>query len=187
MYPLAEDEQLLWSGRPQRFPRRFADYHGYVVVTLVFVALVVLSSLAAVKFDVELAVVGVWMGFFSMALVQTSERNRQRKLLLGVLTYLVTDRRLVFVADRPGGVEFRWVWLPDLGEPRVRDHGDGTGTVGFRGHSWGRLRYQKFWAQSSLTTMVPELIAIEGPEHVAELITRNAPRSPAVGSTCGTE
>ncbi|MCG3751373.1 hypothetical protein [Amycolatopsis sp. Poz14] len=31
MYPLAEGEQLLWSGRPQRFVRRYRDYHGYVV------------------------------------------------------------------------------------------------------------------------------------------------------------
>ncbi|MCG3751372.1 hypothetical protein [Amycolatopsis sp. Poz14] len=172
MFPLAEGEHLLWSGRPQRYPRRYADFHGYVAATVGFAALGALGVFASVKLGMELAVLALLPGFFGAAVAQTAERNRQRKLLLGVLTYLVTDRRLVFVADRPGGIEFRWVWLPDLDEPRLRDHGDGTGTVSFKGPSRVRLRDQKFQAQSSLTTMTPELIAIEEPEHVAELIAR---------------
>ncbi|WP_134733897.1 hypothetical protein [Amycolatopsis nivea] len=83
----------------------------------------------------------------------SAERNRQRKLLLGVLTYLVTDRRLIFVADRPGGIEFRWIWHPELREPRVLDHG--TGTVDFR----PTLRDQQYRVQSSLSMMLPELLA----------------------------
>ncbi|MGW4401468.1 hypothetical protein ACWEHA_39740 [Amycolatopsis nivea] len=179
MYPLAEGEQLLWSGRPQRYPHGYARYHGYVVATVSFVALVAVGVIGTVKFGVDLALFALWPGFFGLVLGLAAERNRQRKVLLGVLTYLVTDRRLVFVADRPSGAEFRWVWLPDLGKPRVRDHGDGTGTVGFGASLRVWLRDQQFRAQSSLATMVPELIAIEEPEHVADLIAQHAPRSPA--------
>ncbi|GAB3396374.1 hypothetical protein [Amycolatopsis echigonensis] len=178
MYPLAEDEQLLWSGRPQRFPRRYADYHIYVVTAVGFGAMAALGVIAVVRFDVDPAVFAVWPVLFGMTLGLGSERNRRRKALLRGLTYLVTDRRVVFVADRPGGIEFRWVLLPDLGKPRVRDHGDGTGTVGFGAPLGLRMRDLQFRAESPLVTMVPELIAIDDPEHVADLISG---RAPAVG------
>ncbi|WP_037815342.1 hypothetical protein [Amycolatopsis sp. VC5-11] len=181
MYPLAEGEQLLWSGRPQRFVRRYRDYHGYVVSVVAFQALIAIGVLGVAKFEVDLAIFALVPGFFGMLIGLSAERNRQRKLLLGVLTYLVTDRRLIFVADRPGGIEFRWIWHPDLREPRVRDHGDGTGTVDFRPTLREWLRDQQYRAQSSLSMMLPELLAIEDAEHVAELIVRNAPRSPVVG------
>ncbi|MET9263652.1 hypothetical protein [Amycolatopsis sp. NPDC004079] len=181
MYPLAEGEQLLWSGRPQRYVRRYADYHNYVGVAVGFGTIVATGIVGIVMFDVDPVTFSLWPSFFVLAIALIAEQNRQRRVLFGVLTYLVTDRRIVFVADRPGGIEFRWVWLPDLAAPRVRDHGDGTGTVGFGAPVRVRLRAQKFQARSLLTTMVPELVAIEDPEHVAELIARNAPRTPAAG------
>lgn len=181
MYPLAEGEHLLWSGRPRRFPRRYADYHGYVVAVVAFQAITALVVFGVPEFDVGSAVSLLAPGLYGLMIGLAVERNRQRKALLGALTYLVTDRRLVFVADRPGGVEFRWIWLPDLGEPRVRDHGDGTGTVGFGPTVAEWLRDQQYRAQSSLSLMLPELIAIEDAEHVAELLARNAPRAPVVG------
>ncbi|WP_101438069.1 hypothetical protein [Amycolatopsis echigonensis] len=126
-------------------------------------------------------VVALWPSFFGVVLALISERNRQRKALLGVLTCLVTDRRLVFVADRPGGIEFRWVWFPDLPEPRVRDHADGTGTVDFHPTLSEWLRDQKFRAQPSAYPMLPELMAVRDAARVADLIARNARRTPAVG------
>ncbi|ATY14397.1 hypothetical protein CU254_31245 [Amycolatopsis sp. AA4] len=180
MYPLAEDERLLWSGRPRRYPRRYADYHIYLVTTVGFGVLVALGVIAVARFDVYSAVFQLWPVFFGMALGLGSERNRRRKAMFGGLSYLVTERRVVFVAYRPEGIEFRWVWLPDLGVPRVRDYGDGTGTVGFGAPLRVRMRDLQFRAESPLATMVPELVAIEAPAHVAELIARM--RSAAVGS-----
>lgn len=181
MYPLAEGEQLLWSGRPQRYVRRYTDYHNYVAAAVAFGVIVALGTVGIMMFDADPVAFAWWPTFFGVAIALIAEQNRQRRVLFGVLAYLVTDRRIVFVADRPGGIEFRWVWLPDLAAPRVRDHGDGTGTVGFGAPVRVRLRAQKFQARSLLTTMVPELVAIEDPEHVAGLIARNAPRAPAVG------
>ncbi|WP_116204465.1 hypothetical protein [Amycolatopsis circi] len=181
MYPLAEGEQLLWSGRPRRYVRRYADYHNYVAAAVTFGAIAALGIGGIAIFEVDSDIFALWPGFFGAAIALIAEQNRQRRVLFGVLTYLVTDRRIVFVADRPGGIEFRWVWFPDLEEPQVRDHGDGTGTVGFAAPMRVRLRAQKFQARSLLTSMVPELVAIEDPEHVAELIARNAPRTPAAG------
>ncbi|MCG3751374.1 hypothetical protein [Amycolatopsis sp. Poz14] len=105
----------------------------------------------------------------------SAERNRQRKLLLGVLTYLVTDRRLIFVADRPGGDEFHWIWHPELRELRVLDHG--TGTVNFR----PALRDQQYRVQSSRINDAARTAHFEEAEHVAALIARNASRAPVVG------
>ncbi|WP_051166219.1 hypothetical protein [Amycolatopsis orientalis] len=187
MYPLAEDEHLLWSGRPQRYPRRYADYYLYVLAAVGFGAMAGYGVIAVVQFDVGVAIFAAWPGFLGLVIGLASERNRRRKALLRGLTYQVTDRRVVFGADRPGGAEFRWVWLPELGEPRVRDHGDGTGTVGFGAPLHVRMRDLQFRAESPLVAMVPELVAIEDPQHVAELIARNAQRASAAGSACGAE
>ncbi|MFD2470790.1 hypothetical protein [Amycolatopsis silviterrae] len=56
----------------------------------------------------------------------------ERRGFVAGTSYLVTDRRLVFVSPRPPGTEFRWAQLAGLRPPRVRDHGDGDGTIDFR-------------------------------------------------------
>ncbi|PKV94835.1 hypothetical protein ATK30_5723 [Amycolatopsis echigonensis] len=127
MYPLAEGEQLLWSGRPQRYVRRYRDYHHYVVVAIVIVGGLAVAATSGLDYGGMVgcnAVAGVMIGF-------AVERNRERRGFIAGTTYLVTDRRLIFVSQWPPGVEFRWVQLAVLRPPRVRDHGDGTGTIDF--------------------------------------------------------
>ncbi|SFO62575.1 hypothetical protein [Amycolatopsis rubida] len=138
MYPLAEGEQLLWSGR--------SNLHGYVVGTAAFAALGVVASS---KYGAHFEIFVLCLALLGTALGLRTERNRQRKSLVGVLTYLVTDRRIVFVAERPSGVEFRWAWFTELRTPRVHDYRDGTGTVDFHPTLSEWLRDQKYRAQQS--------------------------------------
>ncbi|ATY14396.1 hypothetical protein CU254_31240 [Amycolatopsis sp. AA4] len=177
MYPLAEDERLLWSGRPQRYVRRYRDYHYYVTVGIL---VLVVSALAAVLDLSRWAMIG-WIVVFSLFITSGFERNRERRGFIAVTTYLVTDRRLIFVSESPPGIEFRWVQLADLGKPRVRDHGDGTGTIDFHPTTAEWLRDQGFRSRPAWHPILPELMAVPDAAHVAELISRNAPRSPAVG------
>jgi len=171
MYPLLEGEELLWSGRPQRFPRRFRNYRGYLVWTAAVVSLLALAFAAAVAthyppFEMMASVYPV----FVIVLLLIAERERQRKALFAVLGYQVTSRRIVFTAERGEGFEVRWVWLADLRAPRVREHGDGTGAVDFRPTLAEYFRDGRFRTQSSLLMMLPELAAIEDAERVAGLI-----------------
>lgn len=177
MYPLAEDEHLLWSGRPQHYVRRYRDYHYYLTVGILFL---VASGLTAIL-DLGNWVTAGWAVLLGMALTSGFERNRERRGFIAVTTYLVTDRRLIFVSESPPGVEFRWVQLADLRPPRVRDHGDGTGTIDFRPTADEWLRDQSFRHRPAWFPFLPELMAVPDAEHVAELIARNAPRSPVVG------
>ena len=177
MYPLAEGEQLLWSGRPQRYVRRYRDCHYYVVVAIVIVAASGLTATLNLSYGVILG----WSVVFSMVLGSGHERNRERRGFIAVTTYLVTDRRLIFVSDSPPGIEFRWVQLSDLRPPRVRDHGDGTGTIDFHPTVRECLRDQGFRSRPAWYPMLPELMAVRDAAQVADLIARNARRTPAVG------
>ncbi|MFE3178447.1 hypothetical protein ACFXPA_35790 [Amycolatopsis sp. NPDC059090] len=177
MYPLAEDEQLLWSGRPQRYVRRYRDYHYYVTVGILLVAA---AGLGAALNLSTWSMIG-WMVVLAMAVATGYERNRERRGFIAVTTYLVTDRRLIFVSESPPGIEFRWVQLADLRPPRVRDHGDGTGTIDFHPTASEWLRDQGYRSRPAWYPMLPELMAVPDAAQVADLIARNAPRSPVVG------
>lgn len=177
MYPLAEDEQLLWSGRPQRYVRRYRDYHCYVVVAIVILGGSALAAMSDLDYGGMLgwyAIVGLMIGF-------AAERNRERRGFIAGTTYLVTDRRLIFVSQWPHGVEIRSVHLSDLRPPRVRDHGDGTGTIDFRPTASEWLRDQVYRSRPAWYPILPELMAVREAAQVAELIARNAPRTSAVG------
>ncbi|WP_020657304.1 hypothetical protein [Amycolatopsis benzoatilytica] len=178
MYPLVEGEELLWSGRPQGYPRRYVNYHGYVSWAVLYVVMEACAFVVAWVCDVPAENFTLLPVLLMVPLALALERNRQRKALVGALTYLVTDRRLIFAAQGSGGIEFRWVWRADLREPRVHRYPDGTGTVDFRPTLRERLRDQQTRAQSSLLWMVPELVAIKDPERVAGLFA--AAGSPAL-------
>ncbi|WP_406637448.1 hypothetical protein [Amycolatopsis sp. WGS_07] len=177
MYPLAEGEQLLWSGRPQRYVRRYRDRHYYVTVGILLLAAAGVT--AALDLN-NWAMIG-WIVVLSLVLTSGLERNRERRGFIAVTTYLVTDRRLIFVSDSPPGIEFRWVQLTDLRPPRVRDHGDGTGTIDFHPTVTEWLRDQGFRSRPAWYPILPELMAVPDAAQVAELIARNASRAPVVG------
>ncbi|MGW7536124.1 hypothetical protein [Amycolatopsis sp. NPDC054798] len=177
MYPLAEGEQLLWSGRPQRYVRRYRDYHNYLMVALLIVG----GATLAATFDLSHGGVIGWGVVLGLLAGTARERNRERRGFVAVTTYLVTDRRLIFVSESPPGVEFRWVQLADLRPPRVRDHGDGTGTIDFRPTVTEWLRDQGYRSRPVWYPILPELMAVPHAAQVADLIARNAPRAPVVG------
>ncbi|WP_051166220.1 hypothetical protein [Amycolatopsis orientalis] len=177
MYPLAEDEQLLWSGRPQRYVRRYRDYHYYLAVGILLVVVAALSVGQDLGYEVMLG----WLVVLSLFAASGFERNRERRGFIAGTTYLVTDRRLIFVSQWPPGAEFRWVQLADLRPPRVRDHGDGTGTIDFRPTVREWLRDQGFRSRPAWFPILPELMAVRDAAQVAELIARNAERCRVVG------
>ncbi|MBB1153884.1 MULTISPECIES: hypothetical protein [Amycolatopsis] len=177
MYPLAEGEQLLWSGRPQRYVRRYRDYHYYLTVGILLLVVSVLIATLNLSYWVMVG----WIAVLSLVFNGGIERNRERRGFIAVTTYLVTDRRLIFVSESPPGAEFRWVQLADLRPPRVRDHGDGTGTIDFHPTVSEWLRDQGFRSRPAWYPILPELMAVPDAAHVADLISRNAPRAPVVG------
>ncbi|MGW4401467.1 hypothetical protein ACWEHA_39735 [Amycolatopsis nivea] len=177
MYPLAEGEQLLWSGRPQHYVRRYRDYHYYLTVGVLLLA----TAVVAAALDLSYGVLIGWVVVLSLVLNAGLERNRERRGFIAVTTYLVTDRRLIFASESPPGIEFRWVQLADLRAPRVHDHGDGTGTIDFHPTASEWLRDQGFRSRPAWFPILPELMAVADAAQVADLIARNAPRSPVVG------
>ncbi|WP_370934659.1 hypothetical protein [Amycolatopsis sp. cg13] len=177
MYPLAEDEQLLWSGRPQRYVRRYRDYHPYLSVVIVLVA----AAAATAIFNLSYRDTVPWIVVLGLLAGTAVERNRERRSFVAGTSYLVTDRRLIFVSQWQPGVEFRWVPLGYLRPPRVRDHGDGTGTIDFHPTATEWLRDQGYRSRPAWYPMLPELMAVPDAAQVAELIARNTPRSPVVG------
>ncbi|WP_116204464.1 hypothetical protein [Amycolatopsis circi] len=177
MYPLVEGEQLLWSGRPQRYVRRYRDYHYYLTVGFLILFAAGLTTILSLSYGVMIG----WVVVFVLAAATAHERNRERRAFIAVTTYLVTDRRLIFVSESPPGIEFRWIRLNDLRPPRVRDHGDGTGTIDFHPTATEWLRDQSYRSRPAWYPILPELMAVPSAAQVAELIARNASRARVVG------
>ncbi|PFG49727.1 hypothetical protein ATK36_4901 [Amycolatopsis sulphurea] len=114
-------------GRPQRYVRRYRDYHYYLSVATLLLGGVVLTA----RFDLQLWNLLGWGAVLGLLIGTACERNRDRREFVAATTYLVTDRRLIFVSQGEPGIEFRWIGLADLRPPRVQGHGDGIGTIDF--------------------------------------------------------
>jgi hypothetical protein len=169
MYPLAEGEQLLWSGRPQRYVRRYRDNHYYLTVAILLVA----AAAVAAAYDLAIWSLLGWVVVLGLVASTGLERNRDRRAFIAATTYLVTARRLVFVSEGPSGIEFRWIGLADLRPPRVHDHGDGTGTIDFHPTANEWLKDQGYRSRPAWFPILPELMAVPDAARVAGLIAHN--------------
>jgi len=178
MNPLLEGEQLLWSGRPQRYVRRYRDFHNYLTIAIILIGG---SGLLATRANLDFWILSGWYAVLALLLSTAFERNRDRRGFVAVTSYLVTDQRLIFVSAGECGTEYRWVPLDGLRPPRVRAHGDGTGTIDFRPTVPEWLRDQGYRTRPAWQPALPELMAVRDPDRVAELIARNGSRPPAVG------
>ncbi|RJQ87450.1 hypothetical protein [Amycolatopsis panacis] len=184
MYPLAEGEQLLWSGRPQRYVRRYRDYHYYLSVAILLLGGVVLTA----RFDLQLWNLLGWGVVLGLLIGTACERNRDRRAFVAATTYLVTDRRLIFVSQGEPGIEFRWIGLADLRPPRVQGHGDGVGTIDFHPTALEWLKDQGYRSRPAWVPILPELMAVPDAAQVAALITRNgADAAAAVSQGSGSQ
>ncbi|MEV0071139.1 MULTISPECIES: hypothetical protein [unclassified Amycolatopsis] len=177
MFPIEEGETVLWSGRPQRYHRRFRDYYWWVVLAVLAFG----GSFVIAWFDVLNAAFYAWIIVLALVAGFAVERPKERRALLAITTYFVTDRRLVFVAHGGSGSEFRWVPLAALRAPRVHDLGDGLGTIDFRPTWWEWVKDQEYRPRPAWHPMLPELVAVRDAAQLADLIARNAARPSHVG------
>ncbi|WP_326565735.1 hypothetical protein VSH64_28165 [Amycolatopsis rhabdoformis] len=175
MNPIAEGETVLWTGQPQRYQRRFRDFLPWVLVVWVIVWL----GLAFAFLEDASAFVAPYVVGLVVALAIVVEKQRPR--VFAATSYILTDRRLIFVLNWAYGVEYRWVPIAQLGTPRVRELKDGLGIVSFDRSvlRWLRQRYP--WRRPTFVPVLPELMAIPDARQVAELIARNAPQPSIVG------
>lgn len=170
-YPLQDGEQVLWSGAPRR-RRRWSDEHLVLLVNcLLLVAAFVVATV--VYDDLTMYVAVIVAAVFVVSTSGAQVRDRRARAL--VTTYLVTDRRIVFVAQWPNGAEFRWVWHHLMRPPRVRVDHHGTGTITFGASRWLRWNLAAKPRLGAWAPIVPELYAIPDAERVAELIRRARP------------
>ncbi|MGW4486491.1 hypothetical protein ACWEOE_21920 [Amycolatopsis sp. NPDC004368] len=176
MNPIAEGETVLWTGRPRRYERRFRDFLPWVLVVWVIVWLGLGFTLLV---DASFAFVAPYVVGFAVVLAILVEKQRPRQF--AATSYVLTDRRLIFVLNWAYGVEYRWVPIGLLGTPRVRELKDGVGTVTFDRSvlRWLRGRYP--WRRPTMVPVLPELMAIPDAGQVADLIARNAPQQSVVG------
>jgi hypothetical protein len=160
---LLPSEQVLWRGKPARYPlfervdRLFVPLWCFLVACFLVVTLPGPSSrdtLIARVFPVLSVVVLVWL---------VVARYGLRQLTLRSTEYVVTDRRLI-VATKPFGSRHeQGLYLAQLEPPVVRDHGDGHGTITFgRPASFGTVPGSR---------PVPALEWIPDAERVRDLIT----------------
>ncbi|MEV4601170.1 hypothetical protein AB0K15_27685 [Amycolatopsis sp. NPDC049253] len=177
MYPIEEGETVLWSGRPQRYHRRFRDYYWWVVLAV----LVVGGSFVIAVLDVLDVALYPWVIVIALVAGFAVERPKERRALLAVTTYFVTDRRLVFVAHGGSGSEFRSAALAGLRPPRVHALGDGLGTIDFRPTWWEWVKDQEYRPRPAWHPFLPELVAVRDAQQLADLIERNAARRSFVG------
>ncbi|WP_410673505.1 hypothetical protein [Amycolatopsis sp. cmx-4-68] len=177
IYPLQDGEQLLWSGAPQRRQRWF--YEHYVMV---------LGSAALICF------VGFWIavddsikGFLiawpmlTVLFIAQGQQLQTRRARALATTYLVTDQRIIYVAQWPTGAEYRWVRLVRLPPARVKAGEDGVGTITFGTSWWTRGRLAQKEHLGAWAPFVPELRAIADAPRVADLIRQASHRIPPVG------
>ncbi|MEV6648630.1 hypothetical protein [Amycolatopsis sp. NPDC051371] len=91
--------------------------------------------------------------------------------------YLVTDLRIIFVAQWPAGAEYRWMWLHRLPPARVEADERGVGTITFGTSFRTRWTLASKPNSGAWAPFVPDLHAVADAPRVAELI-RQAQSTP---------
>jgi hypothetical protein len=178
-YPVQDGEQVLWSGRPHRPQRWFFEHFAMVLFGVAFVVahFMMLSQ--------ETPQWGAWIlsGVFAGLAGTGIKRVRGRRALSLAIVYLVTDRRIVFVAEWPSGAEFRWVWLGQLAAPHVRADEQGIGTIVFSEGAWARFKGARGSMREVWAPFTPRLRAVPDASRVAELIrqVQGRPRTTPIG------
>jgi hypothetical protein len=176
-YPLQADEQLLWSGAPQRRKRWFYEHYAMVVGVATILGVLCLWISISDSSDGFTFLYGI-MIFFVVTTNLQLQSHRARAL---ATTYLVTDQRIIFVAQWPTGAEYRWVRLVFLQEPRVKAGEDGVGTITFGASWWTRWQLVQKQQLGAWAPFAPELRAIADAPHVADLIRQASHRIPPIG------
>ncbi|MFD5244228.1 hypothetical protein ACFWIW_06780 [Amycolatopsis sp. NPDC058340] len=162
LYPVQEGEEVLWGGAPLRPRKWFPEYTQMIMLVALIVFFVVISAHIAALFPAIGLLVGI-SAFFHQRLLDRRARDR-------ALSYLVTSRRIIFVANWPSGTEFRWVWVRYLHlSPQVKVDETGVGTITF-GSRWSRSRISENELRGAWAPPVPELRAIPDARRVADLI-----------------
>ncbi|WP_037312019.1 hypothetical protein [Amycolatopsis orientalis] len=165
-YPLNEGEVLLWSGSPQQRQKWFPEHTGMVLSFLVFPAVVALEVIFLDIGTSALMSVGLLLAFFFVLY----QRLLDRRSRAGVMTYLVTNQRIVFAANWLNGSEYRWVWLNRLpSEPQVRADETGVGTIVF-GSRWSRARAHENELRGAWAPPALEMYQVADAQRVADLI-----------------
>ncbi|MFJ7213958.1 hypothetical protein [Amycolatopsis sp. NPDC098790] len=159
MDPLDNDEQLLWSGRPERPQRWFPEHFIMLFGTLALVG--ILGTWVAIHDSPE-AFFALFTGLPGFLVITHAQLQRRRSRTYAT-TYLVTDQRIIFATRWQSGVEYRWVRFSRLGPPRVKvdEHGIGTITFGKSGRQPDPHTRASF---------APDLRAIADARRVAGLI-----------------
>lgn len=176
IYPLQEGERLLWSGRPVRPRRWFAEH----LVLLVTVVMVMTFLVLAAVFDPDFPFEVLYLSLIPVFVVASRRQLQPARARALATTYLVTDRRIVFVAQWPTGAEFRWAWHHRLPPARTKTDERGVGTITFGTSPWIRWTLANQPHSGAWAPFAPDLHAIADAERVAELI-RQAQRTPLTG------
>jgi hypothetical protein len=121
---------------------------------------------------------GAWVlyGVFAGLLSTGYQRLQSRRALSLATVYLVTDRRIIFVAEWPSGAEFRWAWLGQLPTPHVRADDHGIGTITFRGAVWARVNGLRDPLRGAWAPFTPRLRTVPDVSRVADLILQGQGR-----------
>lgn len=162
MYPLQDDERLLWSGRPERPQRWFPEHFTMLFGTIALVG--VLGTWVVVHDSAE-AFFALFTGLPACLIIMHAQLQSRRSRAYAT-TYLVTDQRIIFVTQWQSGVEHRWVRFGRLGPPRVKVDEQGVGTITFGKSRWARRQP----GSDARTPFAPDLRAIADARRVAELI-----------------
>jgi hypothetical protein len=173
MYPLRDDEQLLWSGEPQRPKRWFLEHAVMLSGIAAAAAFVVLLAI----FDPSFPIFALFVPMFVVMATATPGQLRSLHLRAQATKYLVTDLRIIFVMQWPAGAEFRWVWHHRLPRARVKADKRGVGTITFGTSRWTRWTLANKPQSGAWAPFVPDLHAVADAPRVAELI-RQAQRTP---------
>jgi len=173
MYPLQNDERLLWSGAPERPQRWFAEHFVLLFAVVVGVTLLVLVGVFDPAFPIEIP----YLSLLPVLAVASRRQLQPARARAHATTYLVTDLRVIFVAQWPSGAEFRWVWHHRLPPARVKAGEHDIGTITFGTSPWTRWVLANKPYSGAWAPFVPDLHAIADAERVAELI-RRAQRTP---------
>ncbi|MCR6487780.1 hypothetical protein M8542_33640 [Amycolatopsis sp. OK19-0408] len=174
MYPLQDGERLLWSGRPEHARRWFPEHLALLVGAIAVIG--VLGTWFVLD-DSFVAFVGLPLALV-LLFTTTLPHLRNSRARAFATTYLVTDQRIIFVAQWPSGAEYRWVRLSRLGPPRVKADDRGVGTITFGTSPWTRWQLANKPQPGAWAPFVPDLYAIAGAARVAELIS--AARQPVI-------
>ncbi|WP_410666251.1 hypothetical protein [Amycolatopsis sp. lyj-84] len=162
---LLPGERLLWSGKPQRIPL-LAKNDLILLPAVVVISCVVFGGLRdgfpPFLWGLLLLIAGLWLG-----------RPVLRYTALRTASYGITDRRVMVWTKGKQAVAH---YLTDLGPPYVRENQDGSGTVCFNlapadfVQTTGRGWMDQSWSDVGLDPKYPELLNIEHPAVVRDLI-----------------